>query len=252
MNRHPAVSVIITTHNRLETIGRVVGAWLDQPVIEVWLVDGTGGTARAALTKKAIYDERFELFPLWKDHGTRTDYALAHLTDGDIVICADDDCLPLPGLTDDLVCGITDEYADICGIHGRTFSGPSYYNGGTAAWRAKDIGAPVRVDFCGVVFAARRELFDFDTRGMHRNCDDLWFQMKAHPDAVKFVVPTKRFTTLESANHGMFADRGELRAAREAFYGEWYGKNYANRGAYTGSVNPQYGWPHKEDSATHS
>ena len=212
-----SMSVIITTYSadRRETISRVVAAWLAQPVAQVWLIDGSGGLARGHIACAAT-DDRFEYWPLWRDHGTQTDYALALLTDGDYVILADDDFLPLNGITDDLMAGLHN--ADIVGVIGRAFHGPDYRRD-TTFYAARDVTEPVMVDFCGVCLMAGREWFGFDTRGMHRNCDDLWFQMRARPEARKYVVPTRNYENLPCCQHGMFQDR-HLARVRQAFYKE--------------------------------
>lgn len=222
------VSVIITTYRRLDSIAKVVTAWLAQPVRHVWVVDGSGGKALDRIGPISA-DPRFEYWPLWKDHGTRTDYALAHLTDGDHVILADDDLVPLEGFVDELMAGMHDTKADIAGVMGRTFHGKSYY-GQSRHYRADNVLHPIRVGFCGVAFVARRELFGFDTRGMTRNVDDLWFQMKEHPSASKWVVPTKAYRDLPCSRTGMFHDRGKLRKQREEFYAKYYSRNYADQG----------------------
>lgn len=224
-----SLSAIITTYRRMDTIGDVCRAWLTQPADQVWLIDGSGGKARKQLGKGVMECNRFEYWPLHRDHGTRTDYAMAHLTDGDIIILADDDVVPEEGFTEQLWKGMSATEADIVGIIGRTFHGPRYYHD-TKYCRADAIREPVRVGFVGVVCMARRYMFGFDTRGMGRNIDDLWWQMEHFPDATKMVIPTKAYRDLPSAKHGMFHDRGELHKQREHFYRECYEEHYAPKG----------------------
>lgn len=221
-------SVLITTYRRMDSIGSVVGAWLEQPVGQVWLIDGSGGQALDRVRPEHQQDSRFEYWPLWRDHGTRTDYALAHLTDGERIILADDDVVPLKGFTDDILRGHREVAGDIVGIIGRTFHGPRYYQD-TRYYRSDQIDAPKQVGFVGVVYCAERVWFGFDTRGQHRNCDDLWWQMRVHPAARKWVVPTQAYQDLPAARDGMFHSPA-LRKARERFYEEMWRTHYATTG----------------------
>jgi hypothetical protein len=235
VDRH-TISVIIMTHDRRGSVAEVCAAWMKQPVDQVWLVDGgdpkvlpsysnAGNTALYAMAT----DSRFEYWPLWKDHGTRTDYALALLTDGDFIILADDDVLPEPGFAKDLHDGFHAAGGDIVGIMGRQFNGPRYYED-TRYFRADAVTQPLQVGFVGVVYFASRALFGFDTRGMGRNVDDLWWQMRERPDARKWVVPSKSYRDLPCSMRGMFHDNGRLRKQREIFYRECYEKHYAPKG----------------------
>lgn len=221
------VSVIVTTYapERRDTIEAVCLGWLNQPVEQVWLVDGHGGAIRHICAE----DPRFEHWRLPRDHGTRTDYALAHLTDGDVIILADDDVLPHRGLCMDLVYSLFANVAGITGLVGRTFHGPDYHED-TTWYGANKITEPVRVGFCGVVMAAHRKHFGFDTRGMGRNVDDLWWQIRCKPDVVKVVVPTKKYENLPCSRKGMFHDQGDLRDARRAFYQAEYERTYGPAG----------------------
>jgi hypothetical protein len=216
-----SISVIVTTYSteRQGTINRILKSWLKEPVDQVWLIDGKNPPI---LPEDAIIkDTRFEYWPLWRDKGTRTDYALVALTDGDYIILADDDVNPFPGLTMDLLRGL--EKFDIVGIMGRTFEGPDYHKN-TTYYKANKLTVPMKVDFCGVVMCARRNRFFFDTRGMHRNCDDLWWQMMMNPLDTKGVIPTKHYEDLPFK--GMCHDP-QLMAVRQAFYEYWYKEYYA-------------------------
>lgn len=235
-----SVSVLITTYKRRETIQDVCDAWLAQPVTQVWMIDGgdpqvlpSYANANAPGLWRTATDPRFEYWPLWRDKGTRTDYALAHLTDGEWVICADDDLVPREGFICDLFAGIPAaspaESSPVIGVMGRTFHGPDYYRD-TKHYQACDLEAPVRVGFCGVCFMAHRSAFGFDTKGMHRNTDDLWFQMRERPEMAKYVVPSKNYENLPSARDGMFHDKA-LRQVRRAFYRDYWERNYKPRAA---------------------
>lgn len=217
-------SVIITTYRRFDDLDKIVLAWLGEPVVEVWLIDGSGKF------KSNISDERFLLFSMPKDLGTKMDYAMGLLTTGDMIILADDDLLPNPGLVEDLHKGMKDTKADIVGIHGRTFLGPNYRKH-TNCFIADRITAPTRVAFCGVVLMLSRELLGFDLRGMEPSWDDLWLCMKAWPRKIKYVIPTKKWKNMPAAFDALshFRDK-DIRKVREGFYTEWYNRNYKAKG----------------------
>jgi len=79
----------------------------------------------------------------------------------------------------------------------------------------------------GVVQLVPRSLLFFDTRGMNRNCDDLWLCMREHPRIPKYVCPTRAFTNIKVK--GMFHD-AELAAVRQDFYAKYWMLNYKPEG----------------------
>lgn len=218
------VSVLITTYCRYKTLDQVVLGWLAQPADEIWVIDG-GGKFSCRHT-----DPRLLVFNMPRDLGTKMDYAMALLTDGDLICLADDDVLVKPGFLEDLY-ETWNLKGGIVGILGRTFHGPVYW-GNTTFYRASFLTDPKEVDFCGVVYFAARELFGFDVRGLPRNCDDLWWEMRVHPFVPKHVAATAKYENLPAASDGtaMYKHPG-LRKQREDFYRLYYLKNYANREA---------------------
>lgn len=218
------ISVIITTYRRYLTLDRVIAGWLDQPADQVWVLDG-GGKYRTR-----HQDPRLVLFNLPVDLGTKMDYAFALLTEGDLVCLADDDLVVKPGLLEDLY-SVWKLKTGIVGLLGRTFHGPVYW-GNTMFYRASLLAEPQRVDFCGVVYFASRDLFGFDLRGLPRNCDDLWWQMKVHPYVPKHVAATAKYENLPVASDSTAMYKNpELRRQREEFYKTYYTMYYANREA---------------------
>jgi len=212
------VSVLITTYHRkrADDAIAVARAWCKQPVEQVWLLDCGGYCVRPDFDTpdKCVY---------WRlpfDPGTRTDYGVALLTDGDLIICADDDIVPRLGFAQDLVDGMDATGAGFVGVIGRVFNDPEYRK--TTFYRASKIDEPKRVDFTGVCYMAKRKYFGFDTRGMPVNADDLW-HCRRYPEASKFVIPTDKYENLPTCNDGtaMFKNP-ELAAQRQAYYAEWY------------------------------
>ena len=210
------VSVLVTTYHpdRWQSLGMISSAWLDQPVEQVWVLDNRGNQGHVRS------DDGFAFWPLPCDLKTRADYGVALLTDGDLIICADDDIVPQPGFAQDLVDGMDATGAGFVGVIGRVFDDPEYRK--TTFYRASKIDEPKCVDFTGVCYMAKRKYFGFDTRGMPVNADDLW-HCRRYPEASKFVIPTDKYENLPACNDGtaMFKNP-ELAAQRQAYYAEWY------------------------------
>lgn len=219
-----SVSAIITTYRRYATLDEVVASWLAQPVDELWVLDG-GAKYRPG----TMADPRLLVFRMPADLGTKMDYAFALLTEGDLILLADDDIVVSPGFLADLhLCWSAG--GGIVGVIGRTFHGPAYW-GETRFLRSSDLLEPARAGFVGCICLAARELFGFDVRGCPRNCDDLWWQMRVHPDAPKRVAPTVRYRNLPAASDpAAMYHTPRLRAQREAFYREHYLRTYAPAG----------------------
>jgi len=214
-------TVIVTTYKRFKNLDLILQAWKNEPVEEVWLIDGSG-------TFKP-QTEGVILFSMPRDFGTRMDYAFATLTDTDFIIFADDDVLPGKGFTTDLYNGWKQIGTGIVGIIGRIFKGPRY-RGDTIFYRSSLVTAPVETDFVGVIYFTPRDYIGFDTKGMHNNCDDLWWQMKIFPNIKKHVVPSKKYKNLpESGDAECMFHNPEYAAIRQKFYEEYYRKNYENR-----------------------
>lgn len=219
------ISVLITTYRRFKNLKTIFKAWLRQPVDQVWIINGN---PKVKLDWGRPPQSMVINMPC--DLGTKMDYGFALLTEGDLIILADDDVVPLPGFVPDLFQGWKQVGGGIVGILGRTFHGPTYW-GETKFYRASLIQAPVRVGFCGVVYFAPRNLFGFDVRGLPRNCDDLWWQMKIFPDVTKHVVPTVAYKNLpEAGDASAMYKQPHLRAQRETFFREHYMKSYAPEG----------------------
>ena len=205
------VSVLVTTYHpkRRRDAAGICAMWSKEPVEQVWLLDGSGQSLPVAPIG----------FMHWKmpvDFGTRTDYGVALLAEGDLIICADDDLMPKPGFVQDLVDGMDALDAGFVGVIGRIFNDPEYSK--TTYYAASKIEKPQRVDFCGICYMAKREYFGFDTRGMPRNCDDLW-HARQYPDVPKYVIPTQKYENLKTHNDGtaMFK-MPELKAQRQEYY----------------------------------
>jgi len=209
------VSVVVATYRRLASLDKILKAWLEQSA-DVWLADSSS----QFYTSLPVHHVQFA-----PDPGNATRHALSLLTTGDYVIKADDDVIPQPGLIADFLAHV--KLGGILGLMGRTFFGSSYYKG-TKTYRAREISQPLAMDMVGIVTFASREYLAFDLRGCTSPIEDLFWHMKVFPRVPKYVIPTDKYIQLpESDDTECLFRNGIARKEREAFYGEWYKRNYA-------------------------
>lgn len=213
-------SVVVVAYRRLANLERILAAWLDQ-CPDVWLCDCSPAGFTTGLPIRTI-----RAIP---DPGNRIRHAVATLTDGDFVIKADDDLVPLPGLIDQFHRAY-DQHGDaIYGIHGRVFLGPSYYRT-TRMFGPGNSTHITPVDFVGVITGTVRKYLPMDLRGCGSEIEDLFWQMACFPNAPKYVIPTKAVHHLpESFDAGRLCANRAARVIRESFYKRYWTANYAGR-----------------------
>lgn len=215
------VSVVLVTYRRLTRIGEIAQAWLAQTP-DVWLCDCSRRGAKTGIA--ALKTVR-----AWPDPGNKIRHAVAMMTQGDLVIKADDDVMPRPGLVQDFVSHATMYGPAIYGIHGRIFRRPDYYHG-TQLFGAKSVRQAQPVDFVGVVTCSSREYLGMDLRDCRTEVEDLYWQMQCYPKAKKYVIVTDKFMHLsESKDKGRLCGTPESRLVRSQYYQFWYNRNYAAR-----------------------
>ncbi|GAG31026.1 unnamed protein product, partial [marine sediment metagenome] len=118
------ISVLITTYRRFKNLHRICMGWLQNPVDEVWVIDGSG----SVFVDIQGHNGRLTVFNMPKDFGPQAHYALAPLTQGDFVIFSDDDVLPKKHFAEDLYKGWRECGENgMVGIMGRSFQGEDYY-----------------------------------------------------------------------------------------------------------------------------
>ena len=214
-------SVIITTYRRYDTLGSVIQGWLNNSPDQLWVIDNN---SKYQLNVDHM-NAGVKLFSMPMDFKTRPDYALATLTDGDFIIFADDDAIPEPGFIEDLYNGWK-MVGGIVGVIGRQFTSDEYIK--CKHYRAEKIASPVRTGSIGIIYMTPRDYICFDTRGMHRIDDDLWWLMKCFPRATKHVIPTKKYVNLSTgSDSGCLFHAGEKeRKIRQDCYFNYYTEFY--------------------------
>lgn len=217
------VSAVIVTYRRLDHLDQVLKGWLRETP-DVWLCDCSQNGYKCTLPVNIIRAN--------PDPGNKIRHAVALLTSGDLVIKADDDLVPLPGLAAAFInAQATLPGPAILGIHGRRFLGPHYYGQTKMVGQGK-YDMPQPVDFVGVITGAPRALLAMDLRGCANEVEDLFWQMVWYPNVKKWVIPTKGLVQHlpESFDKDRLCGGRQSREIRQRFYAEWYGRNYANRG----------------------
>ena len=223
------VSVVVVTYRRLKSIDRILSAWLEQTP-DVWLCDCSGSGHKTNLP--------ITILKASPDPGNKIRHAAATMTTGDIVIKADDDIIPFPGLVNEFITYMEKYGPAILSVHGRTFSGPRYYSN-TTLYGSKGICSgqyggpkdkPVEVDFVGVTTCSPREYLPMDLRECKTEIEDLFWQMEKYRNVKKYVIPTVNYTNLPESKDELRLCRpkSESRIVRQAYYEKWYEANYAN------------------------
>lgn len=212
-------SVVVVTYRRLQRVPEILAAWLAQGP-EVWLCDCSpaGVTDIPAGVRVARFSP---------DPGNKVRHAVALLTSGDIVIKADDDILPLPGLVNDFLTWHGRLGHCVTGIHGRTFHGPDYYRD-TVMHAAHVITEPKKVDFLGIITCADRKFLPMDLRECGTPIEDLYWHNHCYPRAPKYVIPTKAFNNHlpESRDAQRLCADQPGRAVRREYYTRCYLEYY--------------------------
>jgi hypothetical protein len=212
-------SVVIVTYRRLERIPEILAAWLAQ-TSDVWLCD-------CSLHGVKVVPPGTKIARFRPDPGNKVRHAVALLTQGDIVIKADDDILPLPGLVQDFITWHEKLGPCVTGIHGRTFQGPDYYLN-TTMHAGHMIKEPMKVDFVGIITCANRQFLPMDLRDCGTDIEDLYWHNHCYPKAPKFVIPTAAYNNKlpESRDAGRLCADKPGRMVRRAFYTKCWTENY--------------------------
>jgi glycosyltransferase involved in cell wall biosynthesis len=209
------VSVVVVTYRRLDRLGEVLQAWLNETP-DVWLCDCSKEGFKTDLP--------IHIVRAWPDPGSKIRHAVALLTEGDYVIKADDDIKPLPGLVKDfLKCGFK---LAIMGVHGRNFLGPDYYKD-TVMITGRDISELTPVDFLGLITCSPRRYLAMDLRGCESAIEDLYWLNYYNNETPKIVIPTKNYEILPSSKDPLrlCANRA-ARAYRQEFYRQCFEEFY--------------------------
>lgn len=212
-------SVVVVTCRRIARVPEILAAWLKQ-TSDVWLCDcsprGVPGIP------VGVHVARFS-----PDPGNKVRHAVALLTEGNLVIKADDDIMPLPGLIADFQKWREKLGPCIMGIHGRTFNGPDYYRD-TTLYAAHMLAEPMRVDFLGIITCADRRFLEMDLRGCGTPIEDLFWHNYRHVGAPKFIVPTKAYNNNlpESRDAGRLCANQPGRTERRVFYTQCWERSY--------------------------
>ena len=213
------ISVVVVSYRRLARLEEILAAWLKETP-DVWLCDCSKEGFQTKLPVKIIRAT--------PDPGNRIRHAVALLTSGELVIKADDDIIPLPGLAKAFAENYQKYGEAIYGVHGRIFSGPGYYKN-SRLYGGKNVGETKQVHFVGVITCAPRPVLPMDLHGCASEVEDLFWQMRCYPKARKFVIATDRFRNLpECKDQGRLCGTPASRKVRREFYTRWYERNYQN------------------------
>ena len=216
-----SVSVVVVSYRRQEHLAQILAAWLKE-TSDVWLCDCSANGFKTDLPVKVVHFS--------PDPGNKVRHAVALLTTGDLVIKADDDLMPKPGLVAQFVQAHAAKGDAIFGIHGRRFRGPRYYVNTQMFGPGNAVGI-TEVDFVGVITCSPRKFLPMDLRYCQTEVEDLYWQMACYPQVKKYVVATKNVIHLpESFDAQRLCGTRPSRVIRQVFYQKYYDLHYAKRG----------------------
>jgi len=212
------VSVVIASYRRIENLEKIIAEWLKQ-TDDVWLCDCGVNLKTDLPVKMARFDP---------DPGLKAKYAISLITEGELVVKADDDIMPLPGLIEDFVKWYKQLGDCVMGIHGRVFEGTDYY-GDTIMYAGHKQKTPKRVDWLGVLTCTSRKYLVMDLKDCITQVDDIFWLNGKFPDAPKYVVPTVNFDNKmpEARDPGRLCANKEMRKFRREYYKKIYLEKYA-------------------------
>jgi len=205
------LTVILTCWRRFDNLERIIRAWLSFPEVgEVILFDNSGGAVNAWVgVQGMLEDPRLWVIRSSRNYGSSARYAMAALATHEMLLFADDDYLPLPGLIADL----TRHYIDnrMVGVKGRVFHGSWSNNTEVRGERMKPDAEPVEVDVvvghCTLI--DRKWLLGINYSLTCWTCCDLHVQGRIRQDVrdgvrpgpfVQIVVPTTKLKELPEAS----------------------------------------------------
>ena len=214
------VSVVVVSYRRQAHLEAILAAWLAETP-DVWLCDCSKDGFKTMLPVKVVR--------AWPDPGNKIRHAVSLMTQGDLVIKADDDLMPKPGFAKQFVDAHAKLDDAIYGIHGRRFLGPHYY-GNTRMFGPGNAVGIIEVDFVGVITCTPRRYLPMDLRRCRNEVEDLYWQMECYPQVKKYVVATRNVHHFpESGDAERLCAPGPSRQIRQNYYHEWWVKNYAGK-----------------------
>jgi len=218
MDKEMKTSVVIVTYRRMKRLEEIIRAWAAQ-CSDVWLCD-------CSINGVPLDHSGINYVHFVPDPGNKVRHAVATLTSGDIVIKADDDIMPLPGLVDDFVYWNENLMDCITGIHGRIFAGPDYYLN-TTLHLANKQDIPKWVDFLGIITCAPREFLAMDLNGCETPIEDIYWHNYSYPHIPKYVIPTKNYKhTIDANDTECLYTNKKARQTRQKYYKKIYLENY--------------------------
>lgn len=182
------ISVIITCWKRFKRLEEILISWKKQNhVDEIFLWDNSG-TFKTSIENIIVINSQVNLNPSIR-------YTIAAMAKNDIIINSDDDVMPLPGLTDDLL-NLLKKSDDFIGISGYLFQSKNFHK--SKQIHANEITEPTNVDaiFGCITMIYKQNLLGLDYNKFNK------YQLELNLQGIRrnlnpIVVPTKNYEILE-------------------------------------------------------
>lgn len=230
------VSVIITCWRRYRALLDIIDAWAEEPEVdEIILWSNDGGDMPADVDEGLTL--RANKGVIWRidssrNYGSSARYALSSLAKHEVLLFADDDVMPHPGLTADLLSHY--EYERMVGIKGRIFHGSYQGNTEVRGERMGEGDEPVEVDMLvGHIMLTHRDwLMPYNFSAAAWYCCELELQGRIKADVREgrregpfglWVIPSGRHHDLpeQTDEHALYR-RGGADAEKAHVYERYF------------------------------
>lgn len=209
------VSLVSVCYQRFDRYEEILSEWMKQ-ADEILVFDNSG---------KFKTDLDVTVISSTRNFGPQGKYPLGLYARNNIVMFADDDIMPKPGLVEDYLKYYKHKYA--IGILGRVFDGKSYYGteGSTGYW-GHEIDKLQQVDWLGggLTMVSRGLCGVPVMECPHMTIDDMWWEHHFPENIEMYVIPTDKYEFLEEGyKDDALHKSDEIVKYREEYYKKWFG-----------------------------
>lgn len=211
------ISVILTCFRRFENLAAIMAAWKAEPEVdELILWDNSGSQLIVPDDSAADWHIRSSL-----NFGARSRYLIAPAAKNEIIMLADDDLMPGPGLVADMLRMHCRDQMTSTG--GRIFTGGYYQSRRVDADNITVVYANVDFVLTHACMVYKEHLLGFDCSAISWACDDLYVQ--GHLRNLQYVVPrTSRYRILpEASDENALCAQPGATEEKERVWREYYG-----------------------------
>jgi len=209
------VSVAICVWKRFTNFDRILKAWLDEKEVDEVVIWDNSGSYKTDLPGVIVVSAS-------TNTNSKCRFLAAQLCKNDLIVIADDDFTPHPGITKDLLKHYQEER--IVGIMGKQYTGETYYE--STVVMSCDIQEITRVNYLcsNLLLTHRKHCIGLDIQKIPSSIiDDMWWEHELEVDGVTcWVIPTNKWTMNQDGKYE-FAHHlhPAMKILREYYFRKW-------------------------------